>query len=383
MAKVLLVDTNFSSMPIYDALSAYGHEVHVVGGNPSDCLAKADKKYWPFNYANTELLSELIDREKYDFIVPGCTDRSYASCVEVNRGRFFGLDSHATEQALNNKAKFRELAKKLGISVPEIQNETSDNLRWPLIVKPVDSFSGKGITVLREPDKDKFIEAIQTAKKLSPTGNYLIEDFVDGVLHSHSAFLSQRRIVKDFIVEERCTVNPFVVDTSRVIHNPNPKVLSGLRCAIEAMAIELGLNDGLVHVQYIQNNDDFWLIEVTRRCPGDLYSRLIEMSTGYSYADAYVRPYLGLSPDSSTKRSFENYIMRHTVTVPEEKVYGDISYNYPIWVNSWVSLSLVGDLLKPSPLSRIGILFAIEESAQKLNELFQVTISRELYKVNY
>jgi hypothetical protein len=46
MAKVLLVDTNFSSLPIYHALVALGHDVHVVGNNPVDCLAKISPNYW-------------------------------------------------------------------------------------------------------------------------------------------------------------------------------------------------------------------------------------------------------------------------------------------------------------------------------------------------
>ena len=46
MAKVLLVDTNFSSRPIFAELERLGHEVHVVGANPVDALAKACARYW-------------------------------------------------------------------------------------------------------------------------------------------------------------------------------------------------------------------------------------------------------------------------------------------------------------------------------------------------
>lgn len=381
MAKVLLVDTNFSSQPIYNALQEYGHEVHVVGGNPSDCLARVAKKYWPINYAEVNLLKQLIESERYDFIVPGCTDRSYSSCAEVGSGLFPGLENSSIDQELNNKANFRAFANKLKISVPLKQEEKWEELRWPLIVKPVDSFSGKGITVLRYPDREKFLRATEIAKNASASGYYLIEDFVEGVLHSHSAFLYDGKIVRDFVVEEQCSVNPFVVDTSRLLQYPNPKILNGLRNSVESIARELDLKNGLFHVQFIQNKDNFWLIEVTRRCPGDLYSQLIEMSTGYNYVDAYVRSFLNLPPIIEKYVSTRNYVMRHTITVPTEQSYSYIHYKQSVLIDRWVSLSLVGDKLLPSPLSRIGILFASANSETELDNLFQITLNHQLYDV--
>ncbi|NDH68262.1 MAG: hypothetical protein EBY22_10265 [Gammaproteobacteria bacterium] len=110
MAKVLLVDTNFSSVPIYKELEKLGHEVHVVGGNPSDCLAKISKHYSQINYADTDLLNEFVYKEHFDFLVPGCTDRSYTSCAVVSNGKFPGIESKLVDETLNNKAKFRDFA---------------------------------------------------------------------------------------------------------------------------------------------------------------------------------------------------------------------------------------------------------------------------------
>ena len=52
--------------------------------------------------------------------------------------------------------------------------------------------------------------------------------------------------------------------------------------------------DGLIHTQFISDNNTFSLIEVTRRCPGDLYSKLIQMSTGINYSELYSMPFMGL-----------------------------------------------------------------------------------------
>jgi formate-dependent phosphoribosylglycinamide formyltransferase (GAR transformylase) len=379
MAKVLLVDTNFSSVPIYQSLCNMGHEVHVVGGNPVDCLAKSVANYWNINYADTKALGELVDSEGFEFIVPGCTDRSYASCVAINNGRFPGIESMDVDLAINNKARFREIAKQLHLPVPQVQELGS--LRWPLIVKPVDSFSGKGITVIPKEDHEALQRAIDDARNASARGEFLIEDFVTGTLHSHSAFLCDSKVAKDFVVQENGTVNPFVVDTSRVVFTPPDTVLKKLRNAIGTLATELGLQDGLLHTQFILDGDNIHLIEMTRRCPGDLYSQLIELSTGFKYVDAYVRSFVGMTVRWHEEGLSNRAIMRHTLTVNTYQSLGYVQFMRDIKIERWIPLSLVGDQLKPSPASRIAVIFASALDEVDFNAMYTATLEHNLYKL--
>jgi len=382
MAKVLLVDTNFSSVPIYKELEKLGHEVHVVGGNPSDCLAKISKHYSQINYADTDLLNEFVYKEHFDFLVPGCTDRSYTSCAVVSNGKFPGIESKLVDETLNNKAKFRDFASKLGLPIPSKQYFDEKKLRYPLIVKPVDSFSGKGISVIDSPNQIKLKLAIDAAKEASSEKEYLIEDFVEGTLHSHSAFIYNGKVIMDFVVDEFCNVNPFVVDTSKVAQTVLPTVLADLRQCIELISHELQLQNGLIHTQFKLDGDQIWLIEITRRCPGDLYSQLIELATGESYVWAYVAPYLGQTFSKDSKVLPPRHIMRHTVTIDCEQTFGHLSFEQQVKIERWISLSLTGDCLKPSPMSRVGILFAEADSKDALDEIVEKTIRRNLYSLN-
>ena len=70
MAKVLLVDTNFASAPIYSVLKGFGYTVHVIGSNPHDTLAKSAEQYWNIDYSDTAALSDLIEKEAFDYLVP-------------------------------------------------------------------------------------------------------------------------------------------------------------------------------------------------------------------------------------------------------------------------------------------------------------------------
>jgi biotin carboxylase len=381
MSKVLLVDTNFSSVPIYRELVALGHEVHVVGGNPQDCLAKSAPNYWPVNYADVQSLQVLVDRENFDFVVPGCTDRSYESCTLLSGRLWPGIDRPQASQTLNNKGLFKQWAQRRGVPVAQAQDSASTNLRWPLVVKPVDAFSGKGITILQRPDSGDLASAIAHAQQASPSREYLIEEYVDGQLYSHTAFLRGHRVAQDFIVREDRTVNPFVVDTSCIVSGFPQPLMARIRDCIETISRELELIDGLIHTQFVQKDDRFWLIELTRRCPGDLYSQLVELSTGFSYARTYALPFLSELAIPESEAPVRQHIMRHTVTVETASALGHLHFHQPVLIERWVALSLAGDFLKPSPASRVAIIFCRAQDEDDLTRLYDLTLSRKLYEV--
>jgi uncharacterized UPF0146 family protein len=50
-----------------------------------------------------------------------------------------------------------------------------------------------------------------------------------------------------------------------------------------------------------------------RRCPGDLYSSLIERSTGVNYTDLYITPFIG-SQYLKINKKHEYFYGRHTLS---------------------------------------------------------------------
>ncbi len=383
MNKVLLVDTNFSSAPIYNYLIKSGFEVFVIGGNPKDFLAKSVRNYINMDYSDVKQTEELIAKLNIDYIVPGCNDRSYQVCAELNsKGSYHGLDTPETTDIINKKDKFRRFAKQIGLPVPAlISGEHSDEMR-PLIVKPIDAYSGHGMTVLKRPEKRALQSAINRAKEFSRLKTCIIEEYVEGQLYSHSAFITSGRIVADFIVEENSTANPFVVDTSRVIYDFPSEMLNRIRKSITLLSKELKMVDGLVHTQFIKNGESFWLIEVTRRCPGDLYSQLIELSTGFSYAETYARSFVKQNFTFEKVTMKQAWIMRHTISQPVEGVLGSIQFHFPILIEKMVPISLAGDMIKASPFSRIALLFSRNNSEKELLDLYKKTLNRNLYTIN-
>ncbi len=381
MSRILLIDTNISSFPIYDYL-ANNNEVYVVGSNSDDYLARTVKNYINIDYSEVDQLKALIKSLDIEYIVPGCNDLSYQISAELNsESQFFGLDTVEVTSILNNKEKFRVFAKILGVPVPNLISKTEIESVIPNIIKPVDSYSGRGVTIIHEPDKRIIDTAIKKAKEYSRSNSCIIEEYVEGQLYSHSAFISEGVILTDFIVAEYGTANPFVVDTSYVVNDFPIEALNNIREWIVLMIKELKLVDGLVHTQFIKNRDKVWFIEITRRCPGDLYSLLIEKSTGFKYSEAYTRPFLNQKPIKSEISLEKLNVLRHTISLPNERVFSSLKYKFPVQIELYFPLTITGTKIQASPFGRIGLLFLISDSKSEFQNLINNTLKRELYEI--
>lgn len=383
MKKALLLDTNVSSFPIYEFLLSKGYDTYVIGGNPSDCLAKYTKNYINCNYSNSELLEDVISEYGFDVIVPGCNDMSYLSATKVNGSdRFYGLDSTETTEIINNKHKFRNFGITHGLHIPQLfDNEEAYFQLNPIIVKPVDAYSGRGITVIETPNKKDIDIAIENAISFSSSKNYLIEEYVKGQLYSHTAFISNKKIIVDFVVIEDGSTNEFTVDTSNVVTNFSESILSEIRTDIEKMSENLELVDGLIHTQFIKTNDSFRILEVTRRCPGDLYSFLIEKTTGFKYSEYYTKPFINekLNVDGFIPNT--NYILRHTLSVSNDTPFIGIKYNRELNVDLFIPMNTTGTEIKKSPFGRVGLTFIKCNSIEELTDIKKDILNRNLYNI--
>ncbi len=377
--KILLLDTNVSSFPIYNSLVSKGHDVYVIGSKPDDCLSKHIKKYINCNYSDVCALDKLLKEQSFDLVVPGSNDLSYLTATKTSIKKF-GLDSTETTETINNKAKFRSFAKKHGLSVPQtLSKEEAYFSKCPIIIKPVDAYSGRGTTVVKDANTENINVAIESAIHFSTSKNFIIEEYIEGQLYSHSCFIKDKKIFIDFVVIEDGSANKFTVDTSHVVYDFPKKTLNLIRKEIQKMAEKLNLEDGLVHTQFIKTKESFKLIEITRRCPGDLYSLLIEKSTGFKYAEYYAAPFLGETLNTDIQELNKNYILRHTLSLPEASPFLGIKYNHSTNIDLFIPLSKTGDEILQSPFGRIGLMFLKCKSYKNMKEIYKQAIKRRLY----
>ena len=371
--KILLLDTNLSALPIYNYLLSLGYEVFIAGINKDDTLAISSSNYICLDYSNIELINEFILKNQIDIVLPGCNDISYktASVLNQNNLNKLNISPSYINDIINNKGEFKKFALEHKLKVPNVylKNEIKNISGSKIIVKPVDAYSGNGVSVLCDFSSSQIMNAIEYAESNSISKDCIIEDFVSGNLFSHSAFIKDGEYFEDFIVQEYCTINPYSVDTSWVIDKNNFQLYNDIRSEVKKIFTNLKLCDGLIHTQFIVNGDDFWILEVTRRCPGDLYSNLIEYSTGFEYSKHYVDFILNNIP-TSCNNSQSKSILRKTITFKDETLwYSFKSSNENLRTIEFFPLIISGKRLNKAPKGRAGIVFYLSDSELNINDL--------------
>ena len=152
--------------------------------------------------------------------------------------------------------------------------------------EPNKSFSGRGISIVNK--EGELAEAIMIAKAISEDLEYSIEEYVEGTLHSVSLFVDDHNIVDYFFVDEFCQTYEYAVDNSNFPSTLTKEVQNEVLETMKSIISKMRLTRGLLHTQFIKNDAGHKIIEMMRRCPGDLYGRLMELSENYQYHKNYL-----------------------------------------------------------------------------------------------
>lgn len=359
--NVLMLDAGFASLPLLGAAQQQDYHVCVCSGNAEHPgMSFADEAVHQ-DYRHYDEILQIAAKKNICALLPGVTDVSYLTgSLVANELGLPGYDHPDISNIIFMKDIFRSWAIQHGYPVPKVvrNSEEAAGLTFPLIVKPVDAYSGIGIT--RVEKKSELADAITIAAEASVSGNIVIENFCEGSLHSHSAFIRNAEIVCEFFVDEYCTVYPWQVNSSSLSVNLTEVMRKRISDCMQTLVKELGLVDGLLHTQFIANDETFWLIELTRRCPGDLYSRLIELSTGFDYSASFTHPFLGEKSHFPIRRPLhQRAIARHTVSFHEKKRFSAFGFaKTSARIIEMIPLKLSGELVSPAPKDRAGIIFA-------------------------
>jgi biotin carboxylase len=367
--RVLLLGTSFSAAPLAHFLKTAGMRVSVCGKFPTDpCAAWADD-YYSLDYSDADALLQLVKDNRFSAIAPSCNDYSYLSAAHTAYQLGYpGFDDPETTAILHDKSRFRAFALTHGIPVPKTwdissNSPTAFSRDFPLLVKPVDSFSGRGVGKIT--CAEQLQPAIAEARAQSRSNNVVVEQYIEGTLHSHSAFLRSRDIDQDFFVDEFCTVYPYQVNCSNSPSHLSDRLRDRVRDCIRDLAGLLRLCDGLLHTQFIVRGNDIYLIECMRRCPGDLYYHLISFSTSMPYVANYLRPFLGEAiafPSSIIDIPWA----RHTISLAEDTIVHGFAHTIPSPEVRYFPLRESGSLIRQAPFDKVAILFARFEEVESM-----------------
>ena len=248
-----------------------------------------------------EALKKYIQDEHVNGVFAGISEFNLLNAMKLSE--HFNLPFYCTKKqwdSIEDKEMFRNLCKMHHVPCPrtyftgsEIPEEVLNSILYPVIIKPVDASSSRGISICRS--QDALLAAIPDAKRNSYKGRFIIEEFFEGDEFTAHYTIANRKITLS-CVDNRVPVAIHQGDvttiplarlypstfTNEYINQVNENVINVCK--------SLGMDTGVLFVQGLYNKQQnrFSIFEAGLRCAGEAPYRLIEKVNGINFMNNFV-----------------------------------------------------------------------------------------------
>ena len=333
MEKVLLLNGSHSEITLLMELKKLGKYVITTGNLPGSFVHSFADEYIREDYSDKEAVLKIAQEKAVDGVVSCANDFGIitASYIAEKMG-LSGHDPYETTRLLHQKDLFKEFAMKNHMQVPEskkyqsVEEALADegSVPYPVIIKPADLTGGKGVSHVW--DAVAYEKGIRTAFERSRKKVVVVEQFITGTYHSFSTFLINKKVAAYYSDNEYSNVYRYFVDTSAGPADHEEEVKEILIRQAEIAAEKLNLVNGVFHMQYVMDENRVpYVIDITRRCSGDIYPEPVEHATGIPWAKWIVMSELGYGEENFSERGKQEKICgRHCLMADREGIVKDV-----------------------------------------------------------
>ena len=377
--NVLVLNGSYSEIPLIKAVQNLGYKAIVLSGKPDGHGHKIADKSIFCDYSNKEAVLKIAKEENIYAIVSGCHDFSLlTTCWVCEKLNLKGHDSFETSEIIHIKDKFRQLVKTLNIKTPKSvicknKNDISsivNNLVFPVMIKAVDLTTGHGMTKC---SSIKELESAISVAMSKTRKNYVIaEEFIEGSNHGFTTLIQNQKVVFYFVDNEQHNINQYLVSGASTTTKMPKSAIDQLIKDCNKIAEHLKLVDGILHLQFILDKNNIpTIIEATRRAPGDLYTKFVELATGINYSELIVKAEMGLDMGNIKQCNPKNNIVRHCIMSNNTGLLKNVIINNNIKSHIKDSFECwkKGDIISNEKLYKAGICFIYFDTEEEMDKI--------------
>lgn len=265
-------------------------------------------KFYAVSTMDVEGIKNVVLKENVDFLITVCADQMILVVAEVSE--LFGLPcyiTYDTAQKVSSKELMKQVFVENGVPTSKhvvmaaFKKKLIGGLKYPLIVKPVDSYSSRGVNKVLEEGQLK--TAFDEAVCVSRTNTAIVEEFVEGQELTVDVYVEDGKAHvlcissldkipgnSKFVIQRCVCPADISVNTAEMI---------GEVCQRIAEAFEL-MNTPML-VQLITDDNRISVVEFCARTGGGDKFRLIKQMTGFDVVKAVLDLTVGKKPHVEIK----------------------------------------------------------------------------------
>lgn len=290
----------------------------ILADGSAEPLAKpyADS-FFQIDIFDIEGVCDLARHESVDFLITVCADQVLLVVAQVSE--LLGLPCYIDYQTavlVSNKTKMKEVFIANGIPTSRyivsrsLNSQMIGGLKYPLVVKPVDAYSSKGV---RRANSFKELEGYYAeAQRISrDSKDVIIEEFFDGEEISVDVFvLNGKATVLSVTNSMKLLDNGrFVIYRGKYPAITSEQILQKIDIVAQQIANAFHIKDSPMLIQLIASEKDINVIEFCARTGGNMKYLLIKHICGFDVISAVIDLTIGKKPQLTIREPENKYIV--------------------------------------------------------------------------
>lgn len=301
--KALILAGGLPQIELIKQLKARGITTLLADGNAAPIARPYADLFCQLNIMDPEAVKELAVREKVDFLITVCADQVLLVVAQVSEA--LGLPcyiDYRTAQNVSDKKYMKEIFWRHNIptsryvEMQELDWERIRTLRYPLVVKPVDAYSSRGVRKVW--NREELEACFREASQISRTGGVIVEEFVAGDEISVDVYVEngKAKILCVSNSEKISDADRFIIFRGRYPAAASREILAQIQRVAQQIADAFGLVDSPMLIQMIHDGERVSVLEFCARTGGNMKYLLIKRACGFDVIQAVIDLTLGEKP---------------------------------------------------------------------------------------
>ena len=298
--KLLILGGNPETTPLVQMANEMGIKTIVASFRKTDDAKKYAWKSSEVDGMDVPGLIALAREEQVDGVLVGVADMLVPSYCKVCDA--LNLPCYATQRIVDvfsYKDVFKATCESYGIHgipeyylSPELKSEDVDKIKFPVMIKPVDSSSGMGMTVVYK--KEELKAAIDKALEVSHSKRFIVERYMDGVED-----MGMYYTFKDGYCSASCIYDRYTTDEqpglARVCLGgtyPSKHMNDYMRRMhfnAVRMFKEIGIKNGILMLSGFYEDGEFYVYDTGFRLQGEAPHLILKSIYGYDQREMLIR----------------------------------------------------------------------------------------------
>lgn len=301
--KALVLCGGIPQAALIEELKRRGIYTILADMNPNVMARPYADAFFPVSVLDVEAIKKLAMDEKVDIVLTVCADQ--VLLVQAQVSEELGLPCYVDYKTAKDVSS-KELMKKIFVEngiptskyviMDELDEEKIKDLDYPIIVKPVDSYSSRGVRKVFNIDELRV--AFETAAEISRTHTVIVEEFVEGEELTVDVYIEdgQAHTLCISNIDKIPGNDRFVICRTKYPAQVKDEIKGKVEMVVSQIAKAFNLKNSPMLVQMITDGKNVSVVEFCARTGGGDKFRLIKQVSRFDVIKAVVDLTLGEKP---------------------------------------------------------------------------------------